>query len=110
MLMATTDTLSGYEMVASLGLVKGSAVMSKNIGQDFLAGLQTIVGGEIHGYQAMLEESRELAEKRMIEEAVRKGANAIVGIRYASSSVMQGAAEMMVYGTAVSVKERERHG
>lgn len=106
MILATTETLHGYELTEMMGIVKGSAVMSKNIGHDILAGLQTIVGGEIHSYQIMLEESRTLAEKRMIEQAQSMGADAIIGVRYSSSSVMQGAAEMMVYGTAVRIKVR----
>ncbi len=100
MFLSTTESLPGrkYEV---LGLVKGSMVHSKHIGKDLMAGFKTIVGGEIAEYTDMLNESREAATERMIKSATQLGADAIVGIRYASSSVMQTAAEIMVYGTAV---------
>lgn len=109
MILTTTEQVCPYEIIETLGLVKGSTVMSKNIGQDILAGLQTIIGGEIEGYQEMIEEARGLAESRMIQNAEQMGADAIVSIRYASSSVMQGAAEMVVYGTAVKLAKKVRH-
>ena len=84
-----------------IGVVKGTIVQSKNFGKDFMAGMKTLVGGEIKGYTDMLVEARQIATKRMVDEAEQLGADAIVGIRYASSSVMQGAAEVMAYGTAV---------
>ena len=84
-----------------LGVVKGTIVQSKNFGKDFMAGMKTLVGGEIKGYTDMLVEARQIATKRMVDEAQSLGADAIVGVRYASSSVMQGAAEVMAYGTAV---------
>ena len=84
-----------------LGLVKGTIVQSKNFGRDFMAGMKTLVGGEIVGYTEMLTEARQIATKRMVDEAEQLGADAIVGVRYASSSVMQGAAEVLAYGTAV---------
>ena len=87
-----------------LGLVKGEIVQSKNFGRDFMAGMKTIVGGEIKGYTEMMNEAREIATKRMIEEAEKLGADAIVGVRYGSSAVMQGASEMLAYGTAVKLK------
>lgn len=109
MIIATSEQVYPYEITETLGMVKGSCVMSKHIGQDILAGLQTIIGGEIEGYHEMLEESRSLAEKRMVDQAETLGADAVLAVRYASSSVMQGAAEMMVYGTAVKLAKRVRH-
>ncbi|MCR4589068.1 MAG: YbjQ family protein [Lachnospiraceae bacterium] len=84
-----------------LGVVKGTIVQSKNLGRDFMAGMKTLVGGEITGYTEMLVEARQIATKRMVDEAEKLGADAIVGVRYASSSVMQGAAEVLAFGTAV---------
>ncbi len=84
-----------------LGLVKGTIVNSKNVGRDIMAGLKTIVGGEIVGYTEMLNEARQIATKRMVDEAEALGADAVVGIRYGSSSVMTSAAEIIVFGTAV---------
>lgn len=86
-----------------LGLVKGSTIQSKNIGRDISQGFKTIVGGELKAYTQMMNEARELATKRMVAEAERLGADAIVNIRYASSAVMQGAAEVIAYGTAVKI-------
>jgi len=86
-----------------LGLVKGSVVQSKHVGRDIAAGLKTIVGGEIRGYTEMLAEARQTATDRMIEEAKNLRANAIIGVRYESSSIMQNAAEVLAYGTAVRV-------
>lgn len=84
-----------------LGLVKGTVVYSKNLGRDFMAGMKTLVGGEITGYTEMLVEARQIATKRMVDDAEALGADAVVGLRYASSAVMQGAAEVVAYGTAV---------
>ncbi len=84
-----------------LGIVKGTIVQSKNFGRDFMAGMKTLVGGEIVGYTEMLVEARQIATKRMVDEADQLGADAIIGVRYSSSSVMQGAAEVLAYGTAV---------
>lgn len=84
-----------------LGLVKGSTIQSKNIGRDITQGFKTLVGGELKAYTEMMNEARELATRRMIEEAEKFGADAIVNIRYASSAIMQGAAEVIAYGTAV---------
>ncbi len=88
-----------------LGLVKGGVVQSKNIGRDFMAGLKTIVGGEIVGYTEMIQTARSIATKRMVDEAESLGADAIINIRYGSSSVMGGAAEIIAYGTAVKIKK-----
>lgn len=100
MILVNTDYISGkdFEM---LGLVKGSTIQSKHIGKDIMQSLKTIVGGELKDYNIMMMEARELATKRMAQEAEVLGADAIVNIRYASAEVMQGAAEVMAYGTAV---------
>ena len=104
MLLVTTDNICGKEIKEVLGLVKGATVQSKHIGKDFMAGMKTIVGGELKGYTEMLTESRKLATDRMIEEAKALGADAIVAIRYGSSEATQGASEMLAYGTAVKLK------
>ena len=87
-----------------LGLAKGTIVQTKNFGKDFMAGMKTLVGGEIVGYTEMLTEARQIATKRMVDDAEKLGADAVVGMRYGSSSVMQGAAEVVAYGTAVKFK------
>ena len=84
-----------------MSIVKGSVVQSKSFGKDFMAGMKTFVGGELTAYTAMLNEARQIATKRMVDEAEALGADAVVNIRYASASIMQGAAEITVYGTAV---------
>ena len=104
MILVTTDTVHGKEVKESLGIVKGTVVQSKNIGRDFMAGMKTIVGGEIQGYTEMLNAARFQAQKRMIDEATELGADAVVGVRFGSSAVMQGAAEIIAYGTAVKLK------
>ena len=101
MLLLNIDYVPGKE-VEPLGLAKGTVVQSKNFGKDFMAGMKTLVGGEIVGYTEMLNEARQIATKRMVDAAEALGADAIVGARYASSSVMQGAAEVVAYGTAVT--------
>ena len=103
MLLLNIDYIPGKEIEA-LGLVKGTVVQSKNFGKDFMAGMKTLVGGEITGYTEMLVEARQIATKRMVDEATAMGADAIVNIRFGSSAVMQGAAEVIAYGTAVKVK------
>lgn len=100
MKLVSIDTIPGKKIEA-LGIVKGCVVQSKNIGRDFMAGMKTIVGGEIAGYTEMLNEARQIATKRMVDEANALGADAVVGVRYGSSAVMQGAAEVVAYGTAV---------
>lgn len=102
MLMITTEQIPGKTFQV-LSLVKGQTVHSKNIGRDIAAGLKTLVGGELTGYTEMMAEARALATKRMVEEAEALGADAIVGMRYASSAIMQGAAELVAYGTAVKL-------
>ena len=100
MLLLNIDYVPGKE-VEPLGLVKGTVVQSKNFGKDFMAGMKTLVGGEIVGYTEMLTEARQIATKRMVDEASALGADAILNIRFGSSAVMQGAAEVIAYGTAV---------
>ena len=100
MILLTIENVPGREIEA-LCLVKGTVVQSKNFGKDFMAGMKTIVGGEIRGYTEMLIEARQIATKRMVDEAEALGADAVVGLRYGSASVMQGAAEVIAYGTAV---------
>ena len=105
MKLVNIDYLPGEEITEVLGLVKGTIVQSKNIGRDFMAGMKTIVGGEISGYTDMLITARQIATKRMVDEAENLGADAIINIRYGSSSVMNGAAEVIAYGTAVKTKK-----
>ena len=100
MLLLNIDHVPGKEFEA-LGLVEGNVVQSKNFGKDFMAGIKTIVGGEISDYTEMLNQARQIAVKRMVDEAEKLGADAVINIRYASASVMQGAAEVIAYGTAV---------
>ena len=100
MILVNTDYISGKEL-ETITLVKGSTIQSKHLGKDIMQGFKTLVGGELTAYTEMMNEARALATKRMVEEAERFGADAIVNVRYASSSVMEGAAEVMAYGTAV---------
>ncbi len=100
MILVNTDYISGKEL-EMLSLVKGSTIQSKHLGKDIMQGFKTLVGGELKAYTEMMNEARALATKRMVEEAESLGADAIVNIRYASSAVMEGAAEVMAYGTAV---------
>lgn len=103
MILVNTDYISGKEL-ETLGLVKGSTIQSKNLGYDITQGLKTLVGGELKAYTDMMNKARSLATERMIKEAEALGADAIVNVRFASSSVMQAAAEVMAYGTAVKFK------
>ena len=103
MKLVSIDTIPGVDYEV-LGIVKGTIVQSKNIGRDFMAGMKSIVGGEIVGYTEMLTEARQLATKRMVDEAEELGADAIIGVRYGSSQVMDSAAEVLAYGTAVKFK------
>ncbi len=101
MLLLNIDYVPGREIAEALGIVKGTTVQSKNFGRDFMAGMKTLVGGEIVGYTEMLTEARQIATKRMVDEAERLNADAVVNVRFSSSSIMQGAAEVVAYGTAV---------
>ena len=100
MILVNTDYISGKEF-EMLGLVKGSTIQSKHVGKDIAQSFKTLVGGELKSYNEMMNEARALATKRMVEEAEALKADAVVNIRYASSAIMQGAAEVIVYGTAV---------
>lgn len=102
MKLLSIESIPGVE-VEALGMVQGTIVQSKNIGRDFMAGMKTLVGGEIVGYTEMLNEARQIAIKRMVDEAKMLGADAVVGVKYGSSQVMQGAAEIIAYGTAVKI-------
>lgn len=103
MILVNTDYITGKEF-EMLGLVKGSTIQSKNIGRDITQGLKTLIGGELVAYNEMMNEARAIATKRMVTEAEELHADAVVNIRYASSAVMQGAAEVIAYGTAVKFR------
>ena len=100
MILVNTDFISGKEL-ETLSIVKGSTIQSKHVGKDIAQSFKTLVGGELKSYNEMMNEARALATKRMVAEAEELGADAVINIRYASSAVMQGAAEVIVYGTAV---------
>lgn len=104
MLLLNIDYIPGRQFEA-LGIAKGSVVQSKHFGKDFMAGIKGLVGGEIVEYTDMLNQARQIAVKRMVEDAEKLGADAVVNVRYASSSLMQGAAEVIAYGTAVKMTE-----
>ncbi|MCE2469410.1 MAG: YbjQ family protein [Dehalococcoidia bacterium] len=107
MLLATSDHIDGMHITKTLGLVRGNTVRARNIGRDFMAGLKNIVGGEISEYTKLLTEARTEATGRMEAQAEQLGANAVVGLRYVTSSVMNGASELLAYGTAVVVEDGE---
>jgi len=104
MIITTTETISGKKVVKTLGLVKGNTIRARHVGRDIVAGFRNIIGGEIREYTKMLAESREQALDRMQEEAKKLGANAVVGMRFITASIMGGAAELLAYGTAVIVE------
>lgn len=104
MLLSNLESVPGHRISQQLDVVYGSTVRSKHVGRDFLAGLKNIVGGELTAYTELLEESRQEAMNRMIAKAQALGANAIVGIRFSTSNIAQGASELFVYGTAVRVE------
>ncbi len=103
MILVNTDYISGQEL-EMLGLVKGSTIQSKHMGKDITQGFKTLVGGELTSYNEMMNEARAIATKRMVQEAEKLGGDAIVNIKYSSSAIMQGAAEVIAYGTAVKFK------
>ncbi|ABV33822.1 MULTISPECIES: YbjQ family protein [Pseudothermotoga] len=105
MVLATTEQIAGYEIIETLGIVLGNTVHSKHLGKDIAAAFKTLAGGEIRSYTELLTEARNIAIQRMIAEAEKLGADAIVGIKFGSSSVMQSAAEVLAYGTAVKIKK-----
>ncbi|EGQ7766968.1 heavy metal-binding domain-containing protein [Vibrio parahaemolyticus] len=105
MIYTTTDTIPGKEIAEVRGVVTGNVVQSKHIGRDLMAGLKSIVGGEIRGYTEMMTEARDIAIQRMVEQANQKGAEAIVGIRFTTSSIVDGSSEILAFGTAVKLVE-----
>ncbi len=105
MILATTMELPGYEVEETIGLVRGSTVRTRHLGKDILAVFKNMVGGEVEEYTKLLAESREQVIDRMAAEAEAKGANAVLGIRFSSSLIATGAAELLVYGTAVRVRK-----
>jgi uncharacterized protein YbjQ (UPF0145 family) len=104
MILTNVGTVPGKKIVEHFGIVQGSTVRAKHVGRDFMAGLKNLVGGELKGYTELLQESRAEAVQRMSDQARQMGANAVVNIRFATSSVAQGAAELFAYGTAVRVE------
>lgn len=104
MLIASTETIQGKEITETLGVVRGNTVRARGFGKDFTAGLKNLVGGEISEYSGLLTESRNQAVARMLKEAEELGADAVVGVRFTTSSVMQGMAEILAFGTAVKLK------
>lgn len=104
LILTNIDRVPGREIVEHYGLVAGSTIRAKHFGKDFMAGLRNLIGGEITGYTELLNESRQEATERMIIQAKKMGANAVINIRFSTSSVAQGAAEIYVYGTAVKVE------
>ena len=105
MLITNVETVPGRQITQHLGLVQGSTVRAKHVGKDILSGLKNIVGGELKAYTELLQDAREEATNRMIEQAQAIGANAITNVRFATSSITAGAAELFVYGTAVIIEE-----
>lgn len=107
MIVVTSDTIHRQRIVRNLGLVRGNTIRARHVGKDILAAFRNMVGGEVSEYTKMMAESREQALDRMVEEAEGLGANAIVSVRFVTSMVMQGAAELLAYGTAVIVEEED---
>ena len=105
MIIATTEKIEGKRIVKTLGLVRGNTIRARHVGNDIMAGLKNLVGGEISNYTKMMAESREQSLDRMVEEAQSLGANAIVGVKFATSMVMAAAAEILSYGTAVVIED-----
>jgi len=104
MIYTTTESVPGRDIEEILGVVTGNVVQAKHIGRDIMAGLKNIVGGEIRGYTEMLTDARDIAVQRLVEDANEKGADAVVGIRFTTSAIMDGSSEIMVFGTAVKFK------
>jgi uncharacterized protein YbjQ (UPF0145 family) len=104
MKIVTTETIAGHEIIEVLGVVRGSTVRARNVGRDIFAGLKNLVGGEIEEYTKLAADSREEAYFRMVKDAERLGADAVVGVRFTTSMIMQGASEMLAYGPAVKLK------
>ncbi len=108
MIVVNTETVPGYEILAVLGLVQGNTIRAKHLGRDIAAGFKNLVGGELKGYTELLTEARGQALERMLEEARQLGANAVVNVRFTTSAVTAGAAELYAYGTAVQLSEKPR--
>ena len=104
MLITTTDFIPGREIVEVLDIVRGSTVRARNVGRDIFAGLKSLVGGEIHEYTRLMADAREQAIDRMIADAAEVGADAVINVRFTTAGVMQGASEILAYGTAVRLK------
>lgn len=104
MILTTLEGVPGKVIVEHYGLVEGSTIRAKNVGKDIMAGFKNIIGGELKGYTELLQESRQQAVERMVKQASLLGANAVVNVRFATSSIAQGAAELLAYGTAVRVE------
>jgi uncharacterized protein YbjQ (UPF0145 family) len=105
MIIVTSNDIPGKRIIKTLGLVRGNTIRARHLGRDIMAALRNIVGGEVTDYTKMLAEAREQALDRMIEEGSKMGANAVISLRFATSMVMQGAAELLAYGTAVVVED-----
>lgn len=110
MILTNTESVPGHDIESVLGLVQGSTVRAKHLGKDFLASLKNIVGGELRAYTELLNEARTEASRRMVDNAISLGANAVLNVRFSTSTLTQGAAEIYVYGTAVVVVKREEGG
>lgn len=104
MILVNTSTVAQKEISETLGIVKGSTIRAKHIGKDILSGFRQLIGGELKEYSEMIDEARKIATSKMVKDAETLGADAIVNIRFSTSAVMQGAAEILVYGTAVKIK------
>jgi len=100
-IITTSEQVEGKKIVKTIGLVKGNTIRARHVGRDIKAGLKSIIGGEISDYTKMMSEAREQAIQRMVEDAEKKGANAVIGTRFATSMIMQSASEVLAYGTAV---------
>ena len=107
MMVTTSESIHGKEIIKSIGLVRGNTIRARNIGRDIIAALRTLIGGEITEYTKLMAEAREQALDRMESEAISLGANAIVGVRFSTSVVLGGSAELLAYGTGVVVTDRE---
>ena len=107
MIYSTTETIPGSEITEIVGVVTGNVVQAKHIGRDIMAGLKNIVGGEIRGYTEMLTDARDIAIKRLVLNAQELGADAVVGIRFTTSAIMDGSSEIMAFGTAVKLKNNK---
>lgn len=106
MIITTTDYIPGYEITQILGVVRGNTVRAKNVASDFIAGLKNLVGGEVDQYTRLLTEAREQALMRMVKQAENLGADAVINVRFTTSAVMQGMAEILAYGTAVKITQK----